>query len=227
MNRILPVILCTLISSQAIAQETKPAAVPAERKNEIGLMGQTNLSGNAENIALMGLQYNRWVTPHLGYRIIGAYGNYINSSATITYAPSPDTIINKTEHLNIHMPIVGAGLTAQRQFYKRVYLFAAMELKGGYGGGNTDTLIKTTYGTAPNGNDSYEFKGGNNKVNMMYLGLSASIGAKLQYSRMCFGIELLPVQMNYQYINYGNRKNSSGNFDLGSFSQRLFVQFRF
>lgn len=222
------------ICATAFAQDQQPEKKPkpvlqTERKNEAGIIIQTDFGQNNNvNFSLAGAQYNRWITPHLGYRVIGAYGNYSSTSATTTYLPHPDTVIMKQQHMSFDMPVVGFGFVAQRQFYKRVVLYAALEVKGGYGRGRTDTSVRAVYKQGfPESSEAYTRTPANHEASILLINMSASVGAKLQFSRMSFGIELLPAQLAYTKIDYKGRYGGIADFELGNFSQRCFLNYRF
>ena len=226
-------VLCSATTfAQLTEKVTKKEKAPIqhrESKNEGGLLLQTDLGGNNNsNLAIFGLQYNRWVTPNVGYRIIAGYGNYQYSGNTNTFAPHPDTIITKQQVMNFNLPLVGFGLVAQRHFYRRVFLYAAVEVKGMYNKGDADTIVRTTYKQgSPTSSEEFTWVDDNKSASILMINMTASVGAKLQYSKWSFGAELLPVQLGYQGIRYDKRNNSVGDFSLGSFSQRMFLNYRF
>ncbi len=200
-------------------------------KNEAGVFFQTNLTGteNNININMGGVQYTHWITPHLGFRLLGAYGSYTDKSATTTYIPNRDTIITQQRHTKINMPVIGGGLIAQRQFYKHIYLFAGLEIKGSYGTGHADTVVRTTTYDGPStGNETYsEENRTGTGARLLMINATATIGAKLEFTRFSLGLELLPVQMGYQHISYSNNSSGIADFNIGNFSQRIFLNYRF
>lgn len=198
-------------------------------KNEAGILMQTDFGGNSNNsFGMVGLQYNRWVTPQLGYRIIAAYGDYSSASGTHTVVPHPDTILIKQQYMRFNLPVVGFGVMAQRHFYKRVYLYASLELKGAYGNGHADTSVRSIYKQGQPGNsEGYDQITGNNDARLLMINTTAAIGARVQFSRLSLGAELTPVQIGYQQVRNNGRGGGTSEFELGHFSQRVFLLYRF
>ena len=113
--------------------------------------------------------------------------------------------------------------------YKKIYVFAATEIKAGYGTSTIDTLIESQYGdvveigilppfanTAPT------------TGNIFYAGLTPSIGADFLFNRISFGTEIALNIVTFSTASYNNqpRKNTI-NWDMGNFNPRFFVHYRF
>lgn len=208
------------------AQDVKPATPARQLNQELGIFGQTEMNNNDYGSAsFAGLQYKRWRNEHLGFRAIVAYGQYSAYGSEIRMI-SGDTSTTRQRQINIDLPVVGFGLEAQRHFYKRVYLFAAVELKGGYGSGTADTFQYKTIGRTSPISSAPESAGGRD-ADLLYIGMSASVGARLQWTRLALGLELFPVQMTYTKLDDGHPYSGMSEFNLGNFSQRLSLSWRF
>jgi hypothetical protein len=203
-----------------------------ERTNEAGLFGQSVATGGYNSfLSLGGVQYKKWLRPNVGIRAILAHGNYIS----FQYSPTAisvkgDTIINENLRTRVNMGFAGVGVEAQRHFYKRVHLFAGLELKGGYGSGYTDTVYEKQYkesGHTTYSKDIRDIRSGTPDVNMTYLGFSPSIGARLQWSRISIGAEIFPAEISYTGINTSGVKTSQFDFNMGELKQRIFIHYRF
>lgn len=238
MKKLMLVALLGACTPQLYAQsETEPVELSTdvtkkERNNEVGLFGQSvATSGYNSALSLAGVQYKRWLKPNVGIRAILAHGNY-NS---FQYTPNNinfigDTVINENLRTRVNMAFAGIGVEAQRHFYKRVYLFAGLELKGGYGSGFTDTLYERQYkepGHTSYTKDIRDIRSGTPNVNMTYLGFSPSIGAKLQWNRLIVGAEIFPAEMSVTFTNTSGVQTSSSDFNMGDLKQRIFIHYRF
>ena len=221
--------LSVALSATATAQETnsnEPA--PVNRKSELGLMGETsfgnNNNGNIDGMA--GIQYKRWVKPNAGYRIIAAYGRYSNFGTPKVLSKEGDTVTETHRRTEIPVAIVGGGLEMQRHFYKRIYLYAAAELRVGYGRGSYDSIVikrndNSNYANAISGVRM-------NSVSLFSIAAAPSIGAKFIFNRIVFGTELSALNLNFSSLKYPNTSSSGvGEFNPGTFWPRFFVHYPF
>lgn len=226
------ILLVIALLSQTTLLQAQDAVVkkPArERKNEIGIFSHMNSSspGTYGNMDIQGVQYKRWKNETIGFRVIAGYGSYYNHSEPFNVKTLSDTVVEKNTQTNIGLGTIGFGVEAQRKFFKRVYLYAAMELRGGYGTGTNDTVTVKRL-VNPNNYYSFASNGGRTDATMFDINLSPSIGAKLNFNRLSFGVEVYGVNMGYRTIRYGNGPSySTGDFDMGNISQRMFINFKF
>jgi hypothetical protein len=220
--------VATLCATASFAQSNSVNVLQAaDKKNEIGAFVHTYIGDplNKSDVDIVGVNYNRWVNANLGYRIIAGYGNYTTLSGVIQKNFMLDTFIDKNIRTHIGLGVVGAGLQAQKQVYKKIYLFAAIEVRMGYGSGTIDTAITKTYRE----NEHYATKESlnfSNNANMFYAGLSPTAGIKLSGKRLSGGIELYGLNLSYQNIS-NVRGGSIANFNMGNIGQRLFINYRF
>lgn len=223
-------LVLTLMSPTALlsAQEASKKIL-TERKHEIGIFSHINSmsSGSYGNMDMQGVQFKLWKNETIGFRVLAGYASYNNFSSPFSVKTLSDTVVERSTQTNIGLGTIGFGVEAQRRFYKRVYLYAAMELRGGYGRGTTDTVTVKRL-VNPNNYYSEATNGGRALADMFYINLSPSIGAKLNFNRISFGVEVYGVNLGYQSISYGNGPTTGmGDFDMGNVSQRVFINFRF
>jgi hypothetical protein len=130
----------------------------------------------------------------------------------------------------VNMPMVGLGVEWQRQFYKKVYFFAGLEWKAGYGSGSSDTLeqVETIMPPPdPNGAPKYWTKttvytGERQPVDMLIMGAAPHIGAKLEFKRFTIGT----MYLNYLWFTTTQTKSSSMasiDLDVTNIYHRFFV----
>jgi hypothetical protein len=231
MKTILSVALLAFTTS-CFAQDTASLSIEKTKPTqELGILLENGGSENSvNNFGLMGIQYKRYKNEHLGYRLFAAYGSPSFKEPHSYVLTKADTFITHSEIIRGDMGVIGGGLEAQRHFYKNVYLFAALELKGGYGTGYVDTIVEKTYTNTPITNQDYgtNYRGHSGDLKITFASFTPTIGAKIQHRKMVAGVELLPVHFTIRNINYHNSYSTSDmNFDLLDFSTRLFVNYVF
>jgi hypothetical protein len=195
---------------------------------ELGIFTQISYGvQNPDNIGMTGILYKRFKNEHLGYRLTAAYGSMLYDESYSNYRMTPDTFTQRTDRYTVDMALVGAGLEAQRHFYKHYTLFAALELKAGYGSGRMDTAISKTF-SYKDGYAVYETAVKANNVNMFYAAFTPTLGIKAESSRLAVGLELLPINISIRNTVYDGKSNLfAANFSLGDFATRVFVNYRF
>ena len=219
----LPILLFLSAFSLAAQEQNVPLLKPMNK--ELGLFGQTEGAGNNHYMNMVGFQYKHWRNEHLGLRLIGAFAQYNSNGSELQYITG-DTSFSRQEQIHVNMPVVGVGVEAQRHFYRRIYLFAALELKGGYGNGNADTIFSKATGLVQPGAQPFE-RIGHYDASLLHIGMSASIGARAQFKRLGLGLELLPIQASYNRTSGNGRHNGITDLNFGSFSQRISLNYRF
>lgn len=117
------------------AQEEYPA--PEKRNKELGVFAQFFHEGqDAGDRLLIGMQFRQQVQPHVNFRALVAYHRYqYEGRPEVLDIGNHDSLRVKFSNTNADILAIGLGLEAQRQFYKRVWLFAGLELQAGYGTG--------------------------------------------------------------------------------------------
>ncbi len=229
-------ILCIslLLPVQLFAQNTDSV------KHGIGLFAEMNTgfnSGQNASMTTMGLQYTKKTKGPLSYNISLAYGNYENRPLPLAGFIKGDTVYGRSVGHNIDLAVVGFGLEVQHQFYRKLYFFSGLQLRLGYGSGNTDTAIMQQYnysgpnpaGTSNNGVVTYETNERGPSATMFYAGLTPYFGLKLEFKRFVIGTSF----MNYftvQSLNVkggGEGNGTEAGFDLSNLSQRFFITYKF
>lgn len=232
MNLLKSIICCTLFANTAIAQEQKGTTIPvAEKRNEVGIFSHGRINGSFignTNANMIGISLTHWKNEHFGYRIINAYGNLYSESGIFQKYTSLDTFVDMNSRTRIDMGIVGGALQAQRKFYKRVYLFAAIELNAGYGTGTRDTLITKTYRTSKEGYSTTSSNGNvQSAATLWQANISPTFGAKLVFNRIVAGVEVYGLGVTYQSITANKTSMSTFDFNIGNLGQRIFINYSF
>ena len=192
-------------------------------------MAETNFTAS-ENLNLIGLQYKHWKNEHLGYRLIAAHRSYQAVSPRSSATMLGDTLFTTKRNTDIQMAFLGAGVEMQRHFYKKIYLFVAVELRGGYGTGGYYNAL-----TIEKQNGSFYEHSTTPKINgarMLTVEMAPTIGAKMQHRNLCVGLEVSFAQFAYNSIKYPlttspSLVNDTADFNAGELAQRVFVHYRF
>jgi len=214
-----------LCSANLYAQEQQ---LP-QRSSEIGLMVDFNLTGNYTGpTSLAGVQYKHFGKKNIGYRVFAGFGSVQNSDYYNSYSSAGDTSIERRSSMQVSMPMVGGGIEGQHPLYKHVYMYAAMELRAGYGSGHIDTVDTRPFPSAAGQQPGVYTEAADvsrgPKANMFFLGFTPAVGIKFQFSRIAFGTELSnPVC----YTGSNQLPGSQFDFDMGRINQRVFLHYRF
>jgi hypothetical protein len=223
MKRILLFSCFCLSAIIASAQAVSPV-LQKKPKQELGIFGQADGLSDDKSLLLVGVQYQRWHNEHLGFRISLAAGAYYATGPELHYI-SGDTGITKRQHYNINLPVVGFGLQTQRHFYKNIYLFASTELSGGWGTGLADTGVSWAVGQGALSQHMAQ-NTGRHDASMVYGALNVAIGGKVERRRVSIGLEVSPIHMTYTQLDDGRTNAGNADFTIGSFSHRVFLNWR-
>jgi len=198
-----------------------------EKINELGL----SFRFPARSIERNGVEllYKRWFRPWQALRVSAGFNNEeINPS--VWYKAINSQVIKTEKDGTNHFAMISTGLEAQRQFYKRVYFFAATDLRLLYGAGRNnssmytldDSLGITQYDLIAGSTTSYSTTNFRAEV-------IGSLGVKLHFSRISWGVEVNNAAMSYSITRSANKDANINLFDLnlGAVSNRLFVTYRF
>lgn len=234
------IIASVLATFSATAQDTEREQATPKRlpgKNEIGLVGEMfsgGYTGNSNYNSHLGIQYKRWAKPNIAYRIMGAIGDYNYHSTPKFVDKKGDTLYHIQTYSSVPMYFVGGGVEVQRHFYKKVTLYAALELRAGYGSGTYDEMLVkevqqdiTPYlGSTTIHHEVSTLRRGN--VSAFILDVAPFIGAKINFRRISLGTEASLVKMGLESVSYaGAPGRGTGNFTMTDFRQRIYVNWRF
>jgi hypothetical protein len=220
-------IICLLLLTTVAAPYTTQAQDKYYKPNELGLVGEGSLNGGPSTTA--GIKYNRWNKKNIGFHIIAAYSNYNQLDYTSTRSYTADTAITSQKYRNIDMAVLGFGIDAQRQFFHRIYLYASLEVRAGYGSGSIDSSVSKYYNFTQPGYDltiTSTTGAGSTPAKMFYIGFSPAIGAKVVFNKITVGTEINDFA-TYTNLQVNNVHTSSTDINLSAINQRIFVQYRF
>ena len=207
--------------------------------NSISLLGEARIGSPGNNNASMstlGVQYRKKGKKYLSHTFTAGYGSYSYSRYDNLIKISGDTAKTRRFVDNINLGILGSGIEAERQFYKKLYFFAGLELHAGYGTGTADTTITKQYNVLlynPHTGTLYEtmvYGPGSTTSgpeSMFYIGLTPYFGLKLEFKRVSIGTAFM------NYVTFSDIMQKAGNtygsidFDMGNITQRIFVSYKF
>lgn len=219
------------ISTFAHAQDAKETPKPKQEiKNEIGLLLESGYN-NSDFNGMFGLQYKRKVRSNTYYRLSIGYGEYNYNADPVFQTRIGDTLVQSRNITRVPMVYLSNGLELQRHFYKHIMLYASIDLRIGYGSGwydsSTEIHVDNHLGSYFSSTGVKEYSG----VNVFYVGLLPYIGAKFEFRRISFGMELSALQCNYRSVSYptATTQGQGSMFDMGAgdLSQRFYFNFRF
>ncbi len=216
-----------LTGSSSFAQDnTDILLLKKYPKNETGLVSETNF-GNEEYGGPGMIQYKRWVRENMAYRANAGVGTYHNFILDGYFGIIGDTILEKQTREQVTMAFAGAGLEMQRHFYKRVYLYAAVDLLAGYGQGKTEDYIVRK--VEVNGQDHRESSPtpGRGNISLFHMNLAPFVGAKIVFNRISFGTEISAINMSYTHKSDNFGRSSVVDMNMGYLRQRFFINYRF
>lgn len=184
---------------------TSPISTFVDKKNEIGIFGQAAFGyTNNEGQVINGIQYKHWIKPNVGIRILGGFSPYYSSRRPIVLERiGYDTVRVRNYYHEANTVFVGLGIEAQRHFYKRVFLYAAVDIIGGYGTGQaqTNTSLNSIYNSSQifisNNLPDYVY----GKYSRTYVKLLPNIGSKIVFKRFDFGLDMSAIDINWTSEN--------------------------
>lgn len=210
---------CRAVPAQNNSGQQIPT--PNQYKHELGLLFGSGSSNGSPG--LIGLQYTKWKNDYKSYRLFLAYGNYRETNSKEFYHFYNDTAWEANRLLHSDLVVIGGALQVQRNLYKRIYMFAALEARLGYGHRQQDIRIMKYYYGKPQGvEDGYLVDYGN-FGNIFYAGFVPCIGIKAQYKRIGIAIDVAPI------VSAITATSNAGTFEIsiGNANTRLFLNYRF
>lgn len=208
-----------------------------DRSNSIGLFGETNSmfsNSNSASMSTSGLQYHKKRGKHSSYSFTAGYGNYNHSPNSETVLISGDTAKGRSISDNINLGILGFGIETERQFYKKLYFFAGLELRAGYGSGTVDSTSTNEYNALQNnpGGPPFEtvvsqpYNTRSGTESLFYMGFTPYFGLKLEFKKFSIGTSFMNY-VHYEAISTkGGGSYGSLNFDSNNITQQVFVRYK-
>lgn len=203
-----------------------------ERKSELGLLFQIfEGSDQFRGQAMMGLQFKRRVKPNMAFRVLAAYNPYNYSQRPYFVEPySIDSVKLKDSRSSVDMFALGIGVETQRRFYKRVFFFAGLELRAGYGEGTTvshsrivpvEGMYRSYLGNGYGDYDEIVYR-------RAYAKLIPGVGVKIVFNKINFGLETQFASIGIDADRSGRRSTTLASIDaFGNMGYRFQANYRF
>lgn len=222
---LVPLLLCSMMAN-AQDQTIDLSKTKTHKQHELGLIGGTSF-GYSDISGSLGAQYKHWTKPNKAFRLNLSFSEYTGGSSARHIGTSGDTVIERVTSTQVPVFYLGGGIEAQRQFYKRVFLYAAIDAQVGYGRGNTSEVTTRSVWSDNSSYFSATPTGIQDQVTYFSASLTPYVGAKFQFSRISFGTEISAIQTELVNVN-GPRSfgTNSINMDIGNYVQRVFVLYR-
>lgn len=233
-------IFLLLLPAQVFAQAigTDTTNTVKRKTNAIGLLNESNtiFSSYSPYMNTSGIQYKRQNNKHVTHSVMLGYSSFSSNPDHPITLVRADTAYAVNTQYNINMAMAGCGVEISRHFYKKIHLYAGLELRAGYGAGRADT-VATEYHNVLHFNPATNTYMSNiatttNNINgpsaqMLYVGLGPQVGVTVELKRFSIGTSFL------NYINFRTITSQAGgsygvaDFDMGNMTQRIFVFYKF
>lgn len=206
-------------------------------KNDLGPMAEVQLTDNFITNNSAGIQLRHQCSGMVAWRASVSYFNLRQRGPVIHLYPFTNTITTRSVDDVVDGIAVGGGMEVQRQFYRKVYLYAGADLKIGYGTARRDTQITYEYYTPSTvfpGQNDRQFSTTQIRHSANGRGIVVTtavlVGAKIYTGkRIIIGTEFTNP-LYYVNIKTGDQigASSSGlDFTIGQIMQRVYVTYRF
>ncbi|RYE24729.1 MAG: hypothetical protein EOP51_06445 [Sphingobacteriales bacterium] len=223
--------LAITLSYPTIARVPVESYDPKIKANEIGLTVSAQSLNNDFDYKTASVIYKHWMNEHIGWRAMAGYGYYNGANTLVASRYTADTLYRLTASNRTGMPLIGLGLEAERHFYKRVFMYAAIDMQAGYGTGSVDSSISKEYVGADKRSHSNGIDNAikNKNYSLLFIGLAPTVGAKVHYHKISVGAEISPIKFTCRAETRRDIPTSVLNFDLswGDLFQRFYFSYRF
>lgn len=220
--------LCLFVLDSTGQEEILPLAT--HKTHTIGTVAEIPF-GDRQIQPGIGIQYKRWVKHNRAWRIHATHNKLVNNWLSASPRINGNTLYEQNTNSTIDLFYLGGGIEMQKQFYKRVYLFAAIDLRAGYGSGSYYTVERRTVFPP----DSMEYSSvyrttADLPVSRFVIDTAPFVGVKLLFKRLSFGTELSAISAGMTHIKIPDAYRSSYSLidvNVGVIRQRFFINYRF
>lgn len=228
MKRLL-VLMCICLGTGAYAQQTDTTS--PYLKNSGGIILQPSFGDANSNESGVGLQYKRWVKPFMAIRTNVTYNKWQTAPSSHPTHIAGNVLYEGSEQSNINMFNLGVGAEVQTRFYKRVYLYAAVDIRAGYGSGTYQYFEQATQYLPDNtkliSNPKLVSESGITKWSISSIPF---VGVKMLFKRIEFGTELSAIYTGVEHTSpTALRPYKITNVEayIGQLLQRVYIHYRF
>lgn len=190
-------------------------------KNEAGIF--TEIGKNRGNY---GIQYKTWIKSWMGIHVNASYGRQEEDNhGNLKPLYYNDTILLRNLSTSYKLMNLGIGIDVRKQFYKNLFLYASMDLTGGYGKGESDTTGTFYY----NNQEFPVFENQDQDVTLkkFYLNWLPTVGIQWNLKRFAIGTDVSIIRNAMTIESRGGHSTTLFDMEIGDFSQRLYIHYRF
>lgn len=205
----------------------------AIKRQSMGITSNLYIKNKAQNVGQvqLGLQYMGWLTPSKGLKIAAGYNfRSADGRSRQTVKIAEDTFKTRITNMESNGMFLSVGGEVQRQFYKRVLIFAALDMDGVWAPTRyyTHSLFTNSNGHSYIVNDPFPTDFSEQKRNEIFIFLKPSIGAKLVWSKYIVSAACTFAQVNLSF----NTPETSAAFNteyvfMNSINGNLSLNYRF
>lgn len=219
-----------VVSTFVLTAIAQPKPMHKVNRHELGIGYRipplTSRAYNAETG--LDLMYKRFLKPNRAIRIVSGFQNQDFGNTTASYMVLADTLVITTTHRSAETIFLGFGVQMQRPFFKRIVLTGAIDTRFHYGWGRYENnLVKVNLNNQESEQSYPELL---SRAKAFKWDLYPSMGVKLEFKHINFGIELISRMMNYQSLapDFSNvMPISLFDFEIGQPASRFSFNYRF
>lgn len=207
-----------------------------KKVNEIGLFGEQKYYNSMNNAGKFGIFYRREIKENKFRRFQLFYTNFysnIYSYKPYSIIQKNDTIISKRNFKNMKGFGIGYGIEKQRNFYKKVFLYAALDArftyrKFDYFNYIDTSVLSTSQYTLMEHLNSTTTKIPNFTGNSFSVSILPTIGAKIDIkNRIVVGAEMMMTTSIGFQTQKENTTYTIFDFDMDLFTQKFYINYKF
>ncbi len=213
------------------------SVTPKNFNNDVSLFADMQLFSDVVNANAQGIHFRYQHSPMIAWRLSGGHFTYEEQGGTTILAPfSKDSVGTRRQIRNMEGAFLGGGVEAQRQFFRKVYLYAGAEVHIGYGVASVDTAFSYKYfGPSPFPPDTAQY------LTTSSFGRAAKDGSGIMASatfllgarvfvgkRFIIGTEFSnPVYYTNSKTGDESGRRSNLSLSTSQVTQRFYVSYRF
>lgn len=190
-------------------------------KNEAGIFAEIG-----KNTGNYGIRYKTWVKSWMGIHANASYGRQEEDNhGNLKPLYFNDTVLLRNLSTSYKLMNLGIGIDVRKQFYKNLFLYTGMNLTGGYGKGRSDTVGTFYYNNQEF--PAFEDQDQNITLQKFYLIWFPTAGIQWNLKHFAIGTDVSIIRNAMTIGSRGGRSTTSFDMEIGNFSQRLYIHYRF
>ncbi len=188
-------------------------------------------AGYSHSLRTAGIYYKWRKKENTSYTTSLAYAHSLSDEPSGNKVIAGNTVSTVQHHRELDLAIAGFAVEQQRHFYKKVYLFAGLDWRAGYGSGASSYTRRDETWHPPTSSTAAttvitEARTPGPDVSRFLLYFSPSLGAKLDFKKISLGLSV----MNYIHVEVNDNGGSTTtdiDFNTANLFKRLSVGYKF